>query len=930
MATDFTQDAVLHFLQSSGGSVKNSDLLLHFRAFIRDHPDRNRNRELFKKFVNSVATVKQVDGVSHVILRKKFKGHVPGGGEGSSPEPRRLPAGKNSEHSPENVNRSPANSAEKPRQKPREVTAAAPPGGTAEKTILPAAGIMLNNNNNNVETNLSLKQRTSAPELSGRPAGAPVGSQRSPGVSEPPAQEQSTKVGQHRLDLGPPHVGSAAGNHGETRKKDPEPIIRKKAGLQPEPPDPDLCTKVGQQTMGFGPPHVGAGVRNHGEKQVPERGMEASLQQEWSLQCTKTTQQVPETLRGRKPEGRLHPEPPAPDQGTKVGQHRVGFGPPAVVCGVRNHGETNQQVPETVIRREAGLQLETFPHPEPQINPKFGQHRVGFGPPAVVAGVRNHGETTQQVPERGREAAVYTEPPAPDRSPKLGQHTVSFGPPPVVVAARNQGEISHQVPETLRGRKPEGRLHGEPPAPDQSTRLGQHTVSFGAPPVVSAVRNLGETSQQIPKTLHQEAGLQLQDTPRRIRHRKSYKSAVSYDDDEDEGEVQVEGGSAGGARPLSAPLRDTAKATDLPAPPSVVSSSSSSSERPLPQIYVQDVEAETAPPGGSGWSGQWAGPESSSRRSLPLDAERYVPSPFRDEEAVHHRDVHADRRYSQPGSPGGLQRNSSCDDLQARAGKPRGGSKIQEVLQRAQESTMHRGTVKTTAPWYHSTGNLLDDREPAARRPPFHHSTDRLHDDQGAVVRMVPWHLSTGDLCDDREDAESSEGSTSSPPLRQRPGVARRLSSQLRNRMCRSLGADLDQLLQEQARATGGSEAARLNRLHMISSSLSLRYNLSSSSLSSCSTPPRSQSFGELVEEKGGRRVSTAASTAQQEGKQSLVPLEPREHAWLVKGAAGAWPDIYALFREDTSLLNRQDFISGFTVLHWIAKHGDHRVLNTL
>lgn len=65
-------------------------------------------------------------------------------------------------------------------------------------------------------------------------------------------------------------------------------------------------------------------------------------------------------------------------------------------------------------------------------------------------------------------------------------------------------------------------------------------------------------------------------------------------------------------------------------------------------------------------------------------------------------------------------------------------------------------------------------------------------------------------------------------------------------------------------------------------------------------------------------------------GHQSLVPLEPREHAWLVKGAAGAWPDIYALFREDSSLLNRRDFISGFTVLHWIAKHGDHRVLNTL
>lgn len=50
----------------------------------------------------------------------------------------------------------------------------------------------------------------------------------------------------------------------------------------------------------------------------------------------------------------------------------------------------------------------------------------------------------------------------------------------------------------------------------------------------------------------------------------------------------------------------------------------------------------------------------------------------------------------------------------------------------------------------------------------------------------------------------------------------------------------------------------------------------------------------------------------------------------MVKAASGAWGDIYSLFREDPSLLHKRDFISGFTVLHWIAKHGDHRVLNTL
>uniref|UniRef100_A0A3B3ZXU9 SOWAHA-C winged helix-turn-helix domain-containing protein n=1 Tax=Periophthalmus magnuspinnatus TaxID=409849 RepID=A0A3B3ZXU9_9GOBI len=84
MAVELTQDAVLYFLQSRGGSVTNAELLLHFRPFLREHANRDRNRELFKRFVNSVARVKQEDGVSYVVLQQKFRGQVHGVGSGVS------------------------------------------------------------------------------------------------------------------------------------------------------------------------------------------------------------------------------------------------------------------------------------------------------------------------------------------------------------------------------------------------------------------------------------------------------------------------------------------------------------------------------------------------------------------------------------------------------------------------------------------------------------------------------------------------------------------------------------------------------------------------------------------------------------------------------------------------------------------------------
>ncbi|KAK5851649.1 hypothetical protein PBY51_023188 [Eleginops maclovinus] len=858
MGTDFTQDALLHFLQCNGGSVKNTDLILHFKDFIRDNPDQKRNRELFKKFVNSVATVRQVEGVSYVVLRKKFKGYVPGNGEGGSSE--RLPAAKGTDTCPEN--------GETPRQKPelREVTTPAPPGVTAGKTSLPVAGIMPYNNNT-VQKNLNVRQQqvSSTPDVCGRPAAV------SQTPAEPPAQHLITQVGQQRVGSGP--------------------------GVTP------VVASVRQET-----PHLHQEPPLH-HNQVPPLRQTLPLHQGAPLPQTPPLHQVP-PLHQTPP---LHQEPP-------LHHNQV---PP-----LRQTLPLHQRapLPQTPLLHQVPPLRQTPPlHQEPPLQqlPLIHHNRT---PPLPQT------PPLHQVPPLRQTPPLHQEPP-------LQQ---------LPLIHHNQEPLLHQEPP----------LHRTPPLP-QVPPLHQNQV----PPL-----RQGPPPQQTPP-LHQTPVL-LQSAPRLARHRPSYKSALSYDEDEEEEEVQVRRGSAVGAWPLSYPLGGLGNALSTSSPciidqqasPPISSSSSPSysPERKLPKIYVQEAEEERLQgrrgPASGPTPGSVSGEVSSTRRSLPLEAERYTPSSDRATELVPRRDgprygkpaafrqgPHQSRGQglssshsslfspsSDPDFSRGSGWNSSCDELQAKAGAARGGSQIQEVIQRTQgshlESVTQHADSKTTGP-RHPTGHLHDNQEPTGYLSPFYHSTDHLHDDQ-----VVPWHLSTGDLCDDREDAESSEGSTSSQPRR---GAARRISSRLRSRMCRSLGADLDQLLQEDARAGGGSEAARLNRLHLISSSLSLRYDLSNSSLSSCSTPPSCHSFADLGEVKGGRRSSPGApssSTAEQEGpnRKPLVPLEPKEHVWLVKGAAGAWPDIYTLFREDSSLLNRQDFISGFTVLHWIAKHGDHRVLNTL
>ncbi|KAJ8255118.1 hypothetical protein GJAV_G00201110 [Gymnothorax javanicus] len=55
--------------------------------------------------------------------------------------------------------------------------------------------------------------------------------------------------------------------------------------------------------------------------------------------------------------------------------------------------------------------------------------------------------------------------------------------------------------------------------------------------------------------------------------------------------------------------------------------------------------------------------------------------------------------------------------------------------------------------------------------------------------------------------------------------------------------------------------------------------------------------------------------------------LDPMEHAWMLSAVDGNFDTIVEFLREDFSLLTKRDFVSGFTVVHWLAKNGRDETL---
>lgn len=77
--------------------------------------------------------------------------------------------------------------------------------------------------------------------------------------------------------------------------------------------------------------------------------------------------------------------------------------------------------------------------------------------------------------------------------------------------------------------------------------------------------------------------------------------------------------------------------------------------------------------------------------------------------------------------------------------------------------------------------------------------------------------------------------------------------------------------------------------------------------------------------------ASVASSSAEEESTGGgSVTLDPLEHAWMLSASDGKWDSLEELLACEPGLLTKRDFITGFTCLHWAAKHGRQELLALL
>ncbi|NXS16350.1 SWAHA protein, partial [Mystacornis crossleyi] len=95
---DISTETVMDFLRERGGRVCNTELVSAFRPLLEaggagagEVEGRAARRERFKAAVNAVATVKVIDGVKFVVLKRQLRAAPPAAGDAGAPVPISVP-----------------------------------------------------------------------------------------------------------------------------------------------------------------------------------------------------------------------------------------------------------------------------------------------------------------------------------------------------------------------------------------------------------------------------------------------------------------------------------------------------------------------------------------------------------------------------------------------------------------------------------------------------------------------------------------------------------------------------------------------------------------------------------------------------------------------------------------------------------------------
>lgn len=89
----------------------------------------------------------------------------------------------------------------------------------------------------------------------------------------------------------------------------------------------------------------------------------------------------------------------------------------------------------------------------------------------------------------------------------------------------------------------------------------------------------------------------------------------------------------------------------------------------------------------------------------------------------------------------------------------------------------------------------------------------------------------------------------------------------------------------------------------------------------------RSVSLRNSVHRSSRRNSDSSQVSAGVEDDRMSVTLDPVEHEWMLCASDGEWSSLRRLLTEEPSLVQKKDFVTGFTCLHWAAKQGKHELM---